>query len=218
MSSVHCGDRMEKTKSRRFIKSRKLRYVLFFLASVFILTFIIIEGLIIYHASRTSEEKADVVIILGARLYGRTPSPSLQYRLDEGYAYLREHPDTIAVVSGGMGRGEEITEASAMRDYLLDKGIAPQRILTEERSYNTYENIDLSIRVLQENLDGVDLQALKFGIISNDYHIFRGTLIAKEKGLDAFGIPSRTPPTTLVKGYLREYLSVLKYLIVDRNR
>jgi hypothetical protein len=41
---------------------------------------------------------------------------------------------------------------------------------------------------------------------------------ARENGLDAFGIPSKTPPTTLLKGYLREYLSVLKYLIIDRNR
>lgn len=209
---------MEKTKNRRFIKNGKLRYVLFILASVFILTFIVIEGLIIYHATKTSEEKADVLIILGARLYGRTPSPSLQFRLDEGYAYLRDHPDTIAVVSGGMGRGEEITEASAMRDYLLEKGIASERILNEERSFNTYENIDFSISVLEEYLEGDSPSDLKFGIVSNDYHVFRGTLIAKEKGLDAFGIPAKTPPTTLVKGYLREYLSVLKYLIIDRNR
>jgi len=209
---------MEKTKNRRFIKNEKLRYVLFILASVFILTFIVIEGLIIYHATKTSEEKADVLIILGERLYGRIPSPSLQFRLDEGYAYLKDHPDTIAVVSGGMGRGEEITEASAMRDYLLEKGIDSERILTEERSFNTYENIDFSISALEEYLEGDSPSDLKFGIVSNDYHVFRGTLIAKEKGLDAFGIPAKTPPTTLVKGYLREYLSVLKYLIIDRNR
>ncbi len=209
---------MEKTKNRRYLKSGKLRYVVFILASVFILTFIVIEGLIIYHASKNTEERADVLIILGARLYGRTPSPSLQFRLDEGYAYLTDHPDTLAVVSGGMGRGEEITEASAMRDYLLEKGIAPERILTEERSFNTFENIGFSIRVLQDHLARADLKALKFGIVSNDYHVFRGTLIAKEKGLEAFGIPAKTPPTTLVKGYLREYLSVLKYLIIDRNR
>lgn len=209
---------MEKTKNRRYLNKGKLKYVVFILASVFILTFIIIEGLIIYHASKTSEERADVLIILGARLYGRTPSPSLQFRLDEGYAYLNTHPDTIAVVSGGMGRGEEITEASAMRDYLLDKGISPMRILTEEHSFNTYENVGFSISVLEENFPQWNLQDLKFGIVSNDYHVYRGTLIAREKGLDAFGIPAKTPPTTLVKGYLREYLSVLKYLIIDRNR
>lgn len=209
---------MEKTKNRRKLKNRTLKYVLLITASVFILSFILIEGLIIYHASKTSEEKADVLIILGARLYGRTPSPSLQFRLDEGYAYLRDNPETIAVVSGGMGRGEEITEASAMRDYLIQKGISKERILTEERSFNTYENIDFSIKVLMEKLPELDLKALTFGIVSNDYHVFRGTLMAKEKGLTAFGIPAKTPPTTLVKGYLREYLSVLKYLIVDRNR
>lgn len=209
---------MEKAKNRPYLKNRKLKVVIFSLASVFILSFVIIEGLIIYHASKTSEEKADVLIILGARLYGRIPSPSLQFRLDEGYAYLKNHPDTLAVVSGGMGRGEEITEASAMRDYLLDKGIAPDRILTEENSYNTYENISFSITVLEENLQGADLQSLTFGIVSNDFHIFRGTLMAKDKGLDAFGIPSKTPPTTVLKGYLREYLSVLKYLLLDRNR
>ncbi len=209
---------MEKKNVEKRTGRRILRKVLFFLAAVFILTFVVVEGLILYHAQKTKDENADVIIILGARLYGRTPSPALAHRLDRGYAYLIEHPETIAVVSGGLGRGEEISEAEAMKTYLEKKGIAKDRILIEDNSFNTYENIGFSIDVLKDELPALQLEKMKFGIVTNSFHVFRGTLTAKEKGLDAFGIPSKTPPTTLAKGYLTEYLSVLKYLIIDRNR
>lgn len=209
---------MEKKNVEKRTGRRVLRKVLFFLAAVFILSFVVVEGLILYHAQKTKDENADVIIILGARLYGRTPSPALAHRLDRGYAYLIEHPETIAVVSGGLGRGEEISEAEAMKTYLEKKGIAKDRILIEDNSFNTYENIGFSINVLKDELPALQLEKMKFGIVTNSFHVFRGTLTAKEKGLDAFGIPSKTPPTTLSKGYLTEYLSVLKYLIIDRNR
>jgi uncharacterized SAM-binding protein YcdF (DUF218 family) len=209
---------MEKKNVEKRPGNRILRKIIFLLAAVFILTFVIVEGLILYHAQKTTDENADVIIILGARLYGRTPSPALSHRLDRGYEYLIEHPETIAVVSGGLGRGEEITEAEAMKTYLMKKGIEEDRILMEDNSFNTYENISLSIDVLEDEMPSLQLEKMKFGIVTNSFHVFRGTLTAREKGLDAFGIPSMTPPTTLVKGYLMEYLSVLKYLIIDRNR
>lgn len=209
---------MEKKNVEKRPGHRILRKIIFFLAAVFILTFLIVEGLILYHAHKTKDENADVIIILGARLYGRTPSPALAHRLDRGYDYLIKHPETIAVVSGGIGRGEEITEAEAMKTYLMEKGIAEERILIEDKSFNTYENISFSIDVLEGQMPSLQLEKMKFGIVTNSFHVFRGTLTAREKGLDAFGIPSETPPTTLVKGYLTEYLSILKYLIIDRNR
>ncbi|MFH5835383.1 YdcF family protein [Proteiniclasticum sp. C24MP] len=209
---------MEKKKLEKHSGKHILRKTLFVLTAVFVLTFVVVEGLILYHANRTSDEKADVIIILGARLYGRTPSPALSHRLDRGSAYLESHPEAIAIVSGGIGRGEEITEAAAMKTYLMEKGIDERRILTEEGSFNTYENITFSIAMLEKEMPTLKLEETKFGIVTSSFHVFRGTLTARENGLDAFGIPSTTPPTTLVKGYLREYLSVLKYLIIDRNR
>jgi len=209
---------MEKKNVEKRSGNRILRKIIFLLAAVFILTFVVVEGLILYHAQKTKDENADVIIILGARLYGKIPSPALSHRLDRGYEYLITHPDTIAVVSGGLGRGEEITEAEAMKAYLKEKGIAQERILIEDESFNTYENISFSIHVLEEKMPSLEIEKMKFGIVTNSFHVFRGTLTAKEKGLDAFGIPSKTPPTTLVKGYLTEYLSVLKYVIIDRNR
>lgn len=209
---------MEKKNVEKRHGNRLLRKILFFLAAVFILTFVVVEGLILYHAQKTKDENADVIIILGARLYGRTPSPALAHRLDRGYDYLIKHPKTIAVVSGGIGRGEEVTEAEAMKTYLEEKGISGERILIEDKSFNTYENISFSIDALEDQMPSLLQEKMKFGIVTNSFHVFRGTLTAREKGLDAFGIPSKTPPTTLVKGYLTEYLSVLKYIIIDRNR
>lgn len=197
---------------------RILRYLLLALSSIFIVSFLIIEGLILYHGQRYQDEEADVIIILGARLYGTVPSPSLQFRLDRGLDYLENHPDTLVVVSGGIGRGEEITESEAMKGYLMDHGIKDGQIFIEDRSFNTFQNITNSLEVLERNLPESDVSSLKYGIVTNDYHVYRGTLIAREKGVEAFGIPAKTPPTFLLKGYLREYLSVLKYLIVDRSR
>lgn len=209
---------MEEKRVEKHARKNILRKILFALAAVFILTFVVVEGLIFYHGQKTRDEEADVILILGARLYGRAPSPALMYRLDRGYQYLVEHPQTLVVVSGGMGRGEEITEAEGMKTYLLEKGIDESRILSEEESFNTYENITYTISMLQEKLPTLNLEETKFGIVTSSFHVYRGTLTAREKGLDAFGIPAKTPPTTLVKGYLREYLSVLKYFILDRNR
>ncbi len=209
---------MEKKKVEKQKEGTFFRKILFIIAAAFILTFVVVEGLIFYHGQNKKDEHANVIIILGARLYGRTPSPALKHRLDKGYEYLISHKETIAIVSGGLGRGEEITEAEAMKSYLEKKGIDGSRILTEDKSYNTYENIHFSIQVLEEKLPNLTLEETKFGIVTNSFHVFRGVLTAKERGLDAFGIPSKTPPTTLVKGYLREYLSVLKYVIIDRNR
>ena len=72
--------------------------------------------------------------------------------------------------------------------------------------------------MLEKEKPGFLEEGTKFGIVTSGFHVFRGTLTARENGLDAFGIPAETPPTTRLKGYLREYLSVLKYLILDRNR
>jgi uncharacterized SAM-binding protein YcdF (DUF218 family) len=209
---------MEEKGMRRIWSHKPIRYIVLFLSSIFIGSFLLIEGMIIYHGHRYQDEEADVIIILGARLYGTVPSPALQFRLDKGLEYLEKHPDTLAVVSGGIGRGELITEAEAMKAYLVERGVEEKRILMEARSFNTFENITNSLEVLKGSLPDRDIHSLRYGIVTNDYHVFRGTLTAREKGLHAFGIPAETPPTTLIKGYLREYLSVLKYLIVDRSR
>jgi len=204
---------MTKDTKKRFLILRKTAYVLF---SICIFTLIIVESLIYYYGHKRYQYSSDVIVILGARLYGSVPSPSLQERLDRGHAYLLENEDALVVVTGGMGDGEDIPEAEAMKSYLLNKGIAEERILLENKSSNTFENIIFSKLVLKEHFPDFDFEQTKIGIVTNDYHVFRGVMMAKRFGLNAEGVPAKTPPTTLLKGYLREYFGVLKYIFIDR--
>jgi len=198
-------------------KPHPIRFILYVLFSVCIISFVVIESLIIYYGHRKVEESPEIIIILGARLYGSAPSPSLVERLETGYDYLMKHENAIAFVSGGKGKGEDISEASAMKDYLVKKGIKAERILAEDESTNTFQNIIYSKKMIAENLPHFELKNKKIGIVTNDYHVFRGVMMARRFKLHAVGIPAKTPPTALIKGYLREYFGVLKYIFLDRE-
>lgn len=122
---------------------------------------------------------ADYIVILGAKVNaGNQPSLALQRRIETAYDYLSEHPDTIAIASGGQGADEPISEARCIADELIRMGIAPDRIILEERSTDTAENIQYSRELMD---DSPDLTVL---IVSNDFHCFRATAIAR-RHLDA---------------------------------
>ncbi|WP_257215791.1 YdcF family protein [Fredinandcohnia onubensis] len=151
-------------------------------------------------------KNADYLIILGAKVNGEIPSLALQYRIEAAAEYAKENENTILIASGGMGPGEDITEAEAMRRVLVEKGISESRIYLEDRSTSTYENIKFSKEFIPKDA--------KLGIVvTNDYHLYRSVQIAKDANLKVNGLPAKTPRITLVKAYGREYLSVTKYYI-----
>lgn len=195
-----------------------LRWILYVLLLLFLGTFLLIEGLIFHYARKTEYPGADLLLVLGARLYGDIPSPALKERLDKAAECYFQNPQTLLIVSGGKGEGETLSEAEGMKRYLVSLGIPEERILQEETSTNTFENIRFSRELLEKTHPELNLKALNIGIVTNGFHVFRGVLLAKDAGLNPVGIAAKTPPTTLVKGYLREYFGVLKYLIVDRHR
>lgn len=92
----------------------------------------------------------DTLIVLGAQVNGTKLSNSLKLRLERAKEYLDENPETIAVVSGGKGSGEEISEAEAMYEYLVSQGIDETRLIKEDRSTNTNENLKYSLALLEE--------------------------------------------------------------------
>ena len=115
------------------------------------------------------------IIVLGAQVRGRKITDSLKRRLDCALAYLTEHPDVHVIVSGGQGKDEEVTEAYAMAQYLKNAGIDRERIVQEDVSVNTLENLKFS-RKLIENAD------TPVGIVSNNFHVYRGCRYAKHAG------------------------------------
>ena len=94
-----------------------------------ILLFVVVEGLIVSHYNEKGEENLDYIIVLGAQIKEKGPSAALKFRLDEAYDYLIENEATVCIVSGGQGSNEPCSEAQGMYEYLVEKGIEPERIL-----------------------------------------------------------------------------------------
>lgn len=153
------------------------------------------------------ENGADYVIVLGAHVYGERMSMNLAKRVEKAEEYLRENPETQVILSGGRGKGEKISEAEAMRRYLVEKGISMDRILMDETSVNTDENIKNSKR-LMKNTD------CRVVIVSNAFHIYRARGIARKQGLSKVeGLSSAIHPYTIPNSYVREVFAVWKYKI-----
>lgn len=173
--------------------------------------FIAVEAMIIIYGRKQYNDEADIVIILGARVYGSTPSPALSLRLEKALVYLKATQKPVIVVSGAQGNGEDVTEASAMKRYLVERGISEGRIILEEESTNTFENIRNSL-----NLLGGEQEGRKLLIVSNDFHVLRAKLIAWKLGWDSGTLGSSSPPSVVVQYHLREFFGIIKSLVYDR--
>ena len=133
---------------------------------------------------------------------GSAPSLSMCNRLDAALDYLGANPDALAVVSGGQGDGEDITEAQAMADYLTAHGIDSARIMQEDQSRTTRENLENSFAILRARgyapADGV-------GIVTSEYHLYRAKHMARALGAEPVGIAAETTlPTMRINYFIRE--------------
>ena len=106
-----------------------INYIIKGIICISIILFIIIERLIINEANNSYCKQTDFGIVLGAKLNGAVPSTSLKYRLDATLEYYQQFPEITIIVSGGQGNGENISEAKAMKQYLIDKGINNNSII-----------------------------------------------------------------------------------------
>lgn len=168
-----------------------------------VLFFLSVEAAILKGALSQPAEEADYVIVLGAHVRSTGPSKALALRLDKALEYAADHPDTIFVVSGGQGSNEPCTEAEAMCDYLTARGMDASRILLEEKSTNTRENIIFSQKQIPDHAS--------VGIISNGFHITRALHLARTLGIeDPIGIPAKSDLPTQPNNLLREFFALVK--------
>lgn len=187
-----------------FLRQEFLRRVLTALLALGFAAMSITGGGIARSAQGTGSGDADYLIVLGCQVNGTVPSRMLRQRLDAAVAYLSANPDTIAIVSGGQGDGEDITEAAAMHGYLTARGIAPERIIPEARSTSTMENLRFSMELMDEGAS--------VAIVSNEFHLYRAGQMAASLELDAALIPADTEFPILTASYfLREILAVWKF-------
>ena len=148
--------------------------------------FCFVEYFIIKNARTDEDAGRDYLIVLGAAVYKDQPSLTLVRRLEGTLQYLNEHPGTIAIVSGGKGAGEEITEAQAMYDWLIAHGVDPARVIMEPKATSTMENLQYSFDIIRAR--GDEPQG-KVAIVSSAYHLYRAKLMAKSLGVpDVVGV------------------------------
>jgi len=176
-------------------------------------SFVIIEGLIIQSAISKHGEKTDYLMILGAGLRGEIPSVTLYQRLYTSLEYVKLNPKVMVVVSGGRGPGETITEAEAMKRFLIEHGVEKKQIIKEENSTSTLENMKFT-RVVLEKLDKG--KNIKITIVTNNFHMFRAKFLAQRQGLKAYGYPSPLHLMLVPTYFVREYFAVINSFIFDR--
>ena len=184
--------------------------------AVLLLGVLIVGGteVAIFRASLGSADRnAAYVVVLGAKVNRDGPSVSLWDRICAAYTYLEEHPDTVAILSGGQGTDEPITEAECMYRELVALGIDPRQLRREEDATSTWENIQFSLDLIEEEA-GVRPESL--GIVSSEYHLLRASMLAKKCGVtDFIGIPAKTSRLSqAINHFLREAAGVWHYILL----
>ncbi len=156
-----------------------------------------------------------VMIILGCQVREDGPSVLLRDRLDRALDYLEDHPDMTVVVSGGQGDNEPATEARSMAGYLIAAGVEEERILLEDDSHNTMQNLLYSRQLLEA--EGVDCSGGVL-VVSNGFHLTRARMLAGRAGFEnvsTLAAPASHLPSRLHM-YIREPLALVKSFLFDR--
>lgn len=175
----------------------------------------ITEAIIIKASLGDKDETCDYVVVLGCHVRPSGPSLTLLDRIDAAYEYLLENPDVIAVVSGGQGADEPMTEAQCIYDHLIERGIDPERVWIEDKATSTWENLNFSLNIIEEK---TGVRPEKIGIISSEYHLYRASLLADACEVESVGIPATTRVISQrINHYMREVAGVWHYLILGGN-
>ena len=193
-------------------QARRLKTTLTALVLLAATCFSIPFGIVTAAAKTDKEPQAPFLLVLGAGVNGIVPSLSLYNRLTAAKSYLESYPEARAILSGGQGPGEEITEAECMRRWLEAEGIAPERLILEEASTSTHENIRNSLALIEAL--GEEPQG-RLAIVSSEYHLYRAKLLARQLGAEPLGVAAKTTLPVLKLNYLmREAVAVLAMWIM----
>ncbi len=153
------------------------------------------------------KKSPEVLIVLGAKVSGRRITKSLRKRLYKAEEYLKTYEDAVSIVSGGQGEGEEISEAEAMRDFLIGREIKADRIIMEDKSTTTKENLIFSYEIIKERFS-IDAEKL---IVTNNFHIYRAERLAKKIGISNIqGLAAPSDMILVVNYIFRECAALLK--------
>ena len=194
--------------SKRLRFRAALKWMFFVLLALFLI--LNLAMLWFAYAAEPPEKTEGNMIILGCGLFGNRPSLMLENRLEVGLGYLLTNPEIICVVSGGLGDGLVYTESEVMKEWLVNKGIAPERIIEENRSRNTLQNVGYSCDILTE-MGRADMPII---IVTNNFHQLRAHMVAVYEGYSLVYHLSGARPWGLIPAYwFREYFGFVQYVL-----
>lgn len=144
-------------------------------------------------------EQVNCVMILGCQVKWEEPGGELLGRLSAALPLIVEHQDVPVIVTGGQGRGENISEAECMKRWLISQGVQESRIYTEAQSESTAQNFTYSAPILEQLgiSDGI-------AVVTNDFHQYRAELYAERLGLSTGHYSSKTRALVFPNYLIRE--------------
>ncbi|PFK03890.1 hypothetical protein COI97_12365 [Bacillus cereus] len=158
----------------------------------------------------------DFIIVLGSDLINDKVPPLLASRINKAIDFYWKQaavntPPTI-IFSGGQGPDEGLPEAEAMQNYAIEKGIPLEHTVQENRSVNTYQNMSFS----KEIMDSLNPEGKYRSIFTtNNFHLFRAGIYARQAGLNSQGIGSKTAFYYWPNAMIREYVAIV---VMGRKR
>ena len=164
----------------------------------------IIISMLILNAAGTKPAGNETLIILGCQVKGTKPSLMLTERLNAATTYMDEHKEVICILSGGKGEDEGISEALCMYNYLIEHGVDENRLIMEDRSTSTRENLQFSLDIINERGLKKDV-----AIVTNEFHEYRAFKIAEKLGLNPKAVPARTHWWLFSTYFVREWYGVI---------
>ncbi|MDO5401945.1 MAG: YdcF family protein [Eubacteriales bacterium] len=201
-------------------RDKKRKYKILIVVAAVMTIYIIANAISIYSFSHKDQKcKADVAIILGAATNNGEVSPVYQERLNHGIYLYREGYVEKIIVTGGTGKGNELSDAYAAKQYVVSQGIPQNDILTEDTSTITQENLENSKLIMDRNNYSTAI------IVSDPLHMRRSMLLAEDSGITAYSSPTTTSKyvslKTKIPFLLREvffyigykWLGVLQFLL-----
>lgn len=199
------------------LKKWQKRMMIYVLVPI-ILIFLIVEIIIISAFFEKPKEEPEYIVILGTTVYEYGPCYLLRQRLSEAAKWAKTYENAKIVVTGGQGETEPFTEGGEMKRYLVEElGIDADRIIVEEASMNTYENMTFTGAILEKEDDDFSYENTPVLVVTNNFHMYRAIQIAKKAGFENIsGAPSGTYIYLFPHYMVREFCAIIKNLALGR--
>lgn len=190
------------------LKLRICAYIVSAIFSLGVLLAIALSVAILIFACNKPSAQTDTVVVLGCKVNGTAPSLMLSARIDEAYAYLAENPSAICIACGGKGNDEDISEALAIKNALVEKGIDKCRIYLDEESVSTRQNLENAKIIAESNNLSCNI-----AIATDGFHQMRSQLIASEYGFKSSALSAKTRVYLLPTYLIREWFALCEYFV-----